>query len=401
MGATREVSSHPKSSIAGAGGDGDRSTSVAAAARNRHEHEAGMERGHEAARKHRHHAEAKHRHAGKRRHGHHHKRRKHKHRVHHKHLGAVTPALPSAPSSPPSPSSAPPPARLGPLSEAWANRLLWRAGFGPRPGDVQALTGKRIEAAVLSLTRPSGPANLVGPEPVEEEGHPLDPIDAWGQDHCWWLDRMIRSDQQLIERMTFIWHDWFANSNEQVGSQKLMLEQNELFREMALGSFHDLFLAVTTNPAMLIFLNGTSNTKWDPNENYAREMMELFSLGADRGPTPRPTCARWHGRSRAGPTNGPLNWATTTSTTNLQPRRRSQDDLRPDEQLRLRRRCRALRQTPAPSLVLRHQAVGVLHPHARPTKRPSPRCEGIYRAAASDQAGRRGDPPAPGLLRRA
>ena len=52
---------------------------------------------------------------------------------------------------------------------------------------------------------------------------------------------------------------------------------------MAFGSFDDLFLAVTTNPAMLLFLNGTSNNKWDPNENYAREMMELFSLGADRG----------------------------------------------------------------------------------------------------------------------
>jgi uncharacterized protein (DUF1800 family) len=62
-----------------------------------------------------------------------------------------------------------------------------------------------------------------------------------------------------------------------------MLEQNELLRSMAFGSFDELFLAVTTNPAMLLFLNGTSNDKWDPNENYAREMMELFSLGADRG----------------------------------------------------------------------------------------------------------------------
>ena len=94
---------------------------------------------------------------------------------------------------------------------------------------------------------------------------------------------MIRSDQQLVERMTFIFHDWFANSNNQVNSQQLMLDQNNLFRSMAFGSFHDLFLAVTTNPAMLLFLNGTSNNKWDPNENYAREMMELFSLGADRG----------------------------------------------------------------------------------------------------------------------
>ena len=77
---------------------------------------------------------------------------------------------------------------------------------------------------MFSLTRPSGPATLSGPEPVNEEGEPLDPDHAWGDDHCWWLDRMVRSDQQLIERMTLILHDWFANSNAQVNSQQLMLE---------------------------------------------------------------------------------------------------------------------------------------------------------------------------------
>jgi uncharacterized protein (DUF1800 family) len=143
--------------------------------------------------------------------------------------------------------------------------------------------GQPLQQVVFSLTRPSGPATLTGPEPVDEEGNPLDPANAWGQDHCWWLDRMVRSDQQLVERMTFIFHDWFANSNVQVNSQQLMLDQNNLFRSMAFGNFDDLFLAVTTNPAMLLFLNGTSNSKYEPNENYAREMMELFSLGADRG----------------------------------------------------------------------------------------------------------------------
>jgi uncharacterized protein (DUF1800 family) len=62
-----------------------------------------------------------------------------------------------------------------------------------------------------------------------------------------------------------------------------MLDQTETFRRLGLGSFLDLFHAVTQDPAMLIWLDGTSNNKWDPNENYAREMMELFSLGADRG----------------------------------------------------------------------------------------------------------------------
>jgi hypothetical protein len=218
----------------------------------------------------------------------HHKRRRHRKPAHrpaiaqpHGTLGTI---LPVAPASPPSSSPAPVPS-IGspPITLDQAYRLLWRAGFGPAPGQAESLVGQPLEEVVFSLTRPSGPATLSGREPVNEEGEPLDPDHAWGDDHCWWLDRMVRSDQQLIERMTLILHDWFANSNAQVNSQQLMLEQNSLFRSMAVGSFDELFLAVTTNPAMLLFLNGTSNNKWDPNENYAREMMELFSLGADRG----------------------------------------------------------------------------------------------------------------------
>jgi Protein of unknown function (DUF1800) len=221
-------------------------------------------------------------------HGKHHKRRhkrhKHRHPTPAQPHGTVGVALPVAPVAPPVPSPTPAPT-VGspPITLRQAHRLLWRAGFGPTPGQAEMLAGQPLEQVVFGFTRPSGQARLTGPEAVDEEGNPLDPANAWGQDHCWWLDRMVRSDQQLVERMTFIFHDWFANSNQQVNSQQLMLDQNNLFRSMALGSFHALFLAVTTNPAMLLFLNGTSNNKWDPNENYAREMMELFSLGADRG----------------------------------------------------------------------------------------------------------------------
>ena len=221
----------------------------------------------------------------------HSKRRKHhkRHRHHKRPPVTHTSGLPGAPlspiipASPPPPTNTPAPALSAPITLAQAQRLLWRAGFGPTPGQAEALVGQPIEQAVFALTRPTGAAVLHGPEPTDDEGNALAPADAWGQDHCWWLDRMIRSDQQLVERMTFIWHDWFANSNEKVNDQQRMLDQNNLFREHALGSFHDLFLAVTTNPAMLVFLDGIYNDKYEPNENYAREMMELFSLGADRG----------------------------------------------------------------------------------------------------------------------
>jgi hypothetical protein len=167
----------------------------------------------------------------------------------------------------------------GDLGRAQIQRLLWRAGFGPRPGAVAALTGKPLVNVVRSLTRPKGEATLAGPEPHDEAG-PIAPYDAYGHDHLWWLDRMVRSDQQLVERMTLIWHDWFATSNGGVGNQRLMLDQNELFRRHALGSFEELLLGVTRDPAMLVWLNGIENRKGAPNENYARELMELFTLGA-------------------------------------------------------------------------------------------------------------------------
>ena len=174
-----------------------------------------------------------------------------------------------------------PPVYRGPFGKSQAERLLWRAGFGPRKGEAEALGKLGLAGAVHRLTNPGG-EHLVGPKPHDDKGHPLAPYSAWGDDHAWWLDRMVRTSRPLVERMTLIWHDWFATSTAGVGSQKLMLEQNDLFRRRALGSFHDLLRDVTANPAMLIWLNGLQNEKGSPNENYGREMMELFTLGADR-----------------------------------------------------------------------------------------------------------------------
>jgi uncharacterized protein (DUF1800 family) len=96
---------------------------------------------------------------------------------------------------------------------------------------------------------------------------------------------MVRSNRPLVERMTLIWHDWFATSNDGVASQREMLHQNEVFRRRWLGSFRQLLLDVTKDPAMLVWLSGNRNTRRSPNENYARELMELFTLGAGRGYT--------------------------------------------------------------------------------------------------------------------
>jgi hypothetical protein len=170
--------------------------------------------------------------------------------------------------------------RFGPVQ---AERLLWRAGFGPRPGEAAKLAARGLDRAVESLTRPHRKERLGGPPPHDQDGHPLAPADAWGHDHLWWLDRMIRTNRPLTERMTLVWHDWFATSNEGVGSQRLMIHQNEMLRKNALGSFRDLVVRVARDPAMLLWLSGAQNRKDSPNENFARELMELFTLGADRG----------------------------------------------------------------------------------------------------------------------
>ena len=174
------------------------------------------------------------------------------------------------------------PVYRGEFGPEQAERLLWRAGFGPRRGEAEALAKKGLAGAINALTAPSR-QRFRGPSPRDDKGHRLAPRDAWGHDHLWWLDRMVRGDRPLIERMTLVWHDWFATSNEGVGSQALMLRQNRLFRRYWLGSFEQLLLAVTRDPAMLLWLSGTENSKWSPNENYARELMELFTLGAGHG----------------------------------------------------------------------------------------------------------------------
>ena len=98
---------------------------------------------------------------------------------------------------------------------------------------------------------------------------------------------MVRTSRPLVERMTLNCHDWFATSNAGVGSQKLMLAQNRLLRRYALGSFEQLLVSITANPAMLIWLSGVDNRKDAPNENYGRELMELFTLGEGNGYTER------------------------------------------------------------------------------------------------------------------
>jgi len=164
----------------------------------------------------------------------------------------------------------------GPFTRRNAAHLLRRAGFGGTAGEIDALAALGTEGAVDSLLHPAQPdvAFAAYPDSVLL----FDPKMRNAAAQMWWLDRMLRTQQPLVEKMTLFWHGHFATSIQKVPAN-LMVGQIDLFRSYALGHFHDLLLAVSQDPAMLVWLDNRYNNKLHPNENYAREVMELFSLG--------------------------------------------------------------------------------------------------------------------------
>jgi len=95
----------------------------------------------------------------------------------------------------------------------------------------------------------------------------------------WWQQLMLSSSSPFEEVMTLFWHNHFVSSIQKVKSPYLMLKQNDLFRKQGLGSFVDLVESVLKDPAMLLYLDNNNNKKQAPNENLARELLELFTLG--------------------------------------------------------------------------------------------------------------------------
>src|SRR5438046_756673 len=95
----------------------------------------------------------------------------------------------------------------------------------------------------------------------------------------WWLERMASGPRPLQEKMVLFWHGHFATSMEKVRDAYLMWRQNELFRRLAMGNWLELLMDVGKDPAMLLWLDQAQSRKEHPNENFAREVMELFALG--------------------------------------------------------------------------------------------------------------------------
>lgn len=99
---------------------------------------------------------------------------------------------------------------------------------------------------------------------------------------AWWMQSLATTSPSILEKMTVFWHNHFVSESEVVNDSRYMYKQNVLFRSNALGNISSLVTAVTKDPAMLRYLNGNTNTNTKPNENYARELLELFTIG--KGP---------------------------------------------------------------------------------------------------------------------
>jgi uncharacterized protein (DUF1800 family) len=164
----------------------------------------------------------------------------------------------------------------GPFTQRQAGHLLRRAGFGGSSAEVEALSALGAQGAVDSLLHPQEPDVAFPDYPAAADLYDLKRRRYVAE--MWWLDRMLRTRHPLVEKMTLFWHGHFATSIVKVPAP-LMVEQIDLFRRLGLGDFRSLLLAVSKNPAMLVWLDNRFNVKAHPNENYAREVMELFALG--------------------------------------------------------------------------------------------------------------------------
>ncbi len=201
---------------------------------------------------------------------------------------------------------------LAPLApDQWdyakARHLLVRAGFGGTPQEVEKLHAMGLYGAVdhlvefyrqpasgpvLDLTPPltvdplrgkmrmSGGGNrAVGLDPGSVEANKLVQLRRW------WLERLVESPRPLQEKLTLFWHGHFATQDSVVDNSYSMLRQNQFLREHAAGNFAALLYGIVHDPAMIRYLDNNKNVKGSPNENLAREIMELFSMGVDQGYT--------------------------------------------------------------------------------------------------------------------
>ncbi len=177
-----------------------------------------------------------------------------------------------------------------------ARHLLSRTGFGGSPDDIRSLTQLDRVAAVSrvldgthrrAVTPPPRWINKLPPSPERRKHLSQGEKQAFREERkeealelkAWWYQEMMTTPSPLTERMTLFWHNHFTSSLHKVKWPSFLYRQNLLLRAHALGSFRDLLVETAKDPAMIRYLDTGSNHKDHPNENYARELFELFTLG--------------------------------------------------------------------------------------------------------------------------
>ncbi len=159
-------------------------------------------------------------------------------------------------------------------SLADAAHLARRAGLGASALELEASQRLGLAGSLDQLFEPTGHDSAL------EQG--IDHLVSAGSTEtlqAWWAALLLDGRAALQERVTLMWHDHFATSNDKVDDVRLMLRQNRLLRSHGFGDFRVLLHEVARDPAMLLWLDGNMNQRGHPNENFAREVMELFALG--------------------------------------------------------------------------------------------------------------------------
>ncbi|MEW6120829.1 MAG: DUF1800 domain-containing protein [Pseudomonadota bacterium] len=182
------------------------------------------------------------------------------------------------------------------MGEDEARHLLLRTGWAATPQQVAVYAQlSRAQAVDRVLDGTHGeaatplPADLqvFTPPPrrrgelseAERKAFQREQIQLGLEMRSWWFAEMLATDSPLTEKMTLFWHNHFVSSQQKVRFPKLLVDQNRLLRQQALGNFGTLLHAIARDPAMVLYLDSAQNRRAAPNENFARELMELFTLG--------------------------------------------------------------------------------------------------------------------------
>ena len=197
---------------------------------------------------------------------------------------------------------------LNPYTGAWTENevihLLKRTMFGARRLDIDYFKSKTMNQSVDELLNPTAPLPNPPVKDYDTSGSVTTPDtnillgSTWVNDSNndgtiasrrrasfkkWWMGLMINQDRSIREKMNFFWHNFFASETNEIGNAQYVYKHHDLLRTSCLGNYKTLVKNITIDPAILVYLNGQLNTATAPDENYGRELQELFTVGKEGG----------------------------------------------------------------------------------------------------------------------